>query len=58
VSCRIDSAVRLTTVGLGFQVFEINDLEVVDLRFSSWNQLVAWLRKIETIKASESFRCQ
>ena len=40
-------------MGWRFQSFGINELELVDLRFSNWNPLITWLRGIEAIKSTE-----
>ena len=33
--------------GSRFQSFGINDLEMVDQMFASWNRIASWLRQID-----------
>src|SRR5215203_2733989 len=40
-------------LGSDFQPFIMNDLEMVDQPLGGWSPVVAWLRKIEAIKATE-----
>jgi hypothetical protein len=37
-------------VGLRFQPFRINDLEMVDQTGASWNRIVIWLRRVEALR--------
>jgi hypothetical protein len=38
--------------GLGFQVFEINDLEMVDQNGASWNQIAPWLERLDALRVA------
>jgi hypothetical protein len=40
-----------SAVGRRFQVFEINDLEMVDQTFSSSNPLITWLQQMDGLRA-------
>jgi hypothetical protein len=37
----------INEVGLEFQLFRMNDLEIVAQIFTSWNPLTSWLGQIE-----------
>jgi hypothetical protein len=37
-------------VGSDFEPFQINDLEVVDQTFRSWNHLTNWLRQLDGLR--------
>lgn len=39
-------------VGRRFQSFEINNLEMVDPRRSSWNQIADWLKTVDAVRDS------
>jgi hypothetical protein len=39
--------------GCRFQAFRMNNLELVDQIFGSWNRLASWLRDIERVRAAD-----
>jgi len=39
-------------VGRRFQLCEINDVEMVDLKSASWNRIVEWIKRIEALEAT------
>jgi hypothetical protein len=46
----------INEVGWRFQPFRINDLELVDQIFTSWNPLTSWFRQIDDIRAASRWR--
>jgi hypothetical protein len=40
----------INEVGWRFQPFRINDLEMVDQMFASWNRIASWLRQIDGLQ--------
>ncbi len=47
---RAEGCGSINEVGWRFQSFGINDLEMVDQMFASWNQVACWLRRLEELK--------
>jgi len=37
-------------LGSGFQLFRINDLEMVDQNSGSWNHISSWLHRVEALR--------
>ena len=42
----------IESLGCEFQPSRINDLERVSQMFASWNQIAAWLRQLDRLRAA------
>jgi hypothetical protein len=43
---------RRLNSGVSLSAFRINDFELVTLTFASWNQIAAWLRQLDRMRAT------